>query len=360
MFDVESMPNAYLLLRLLNLQTCGELREVIINRGNNSGDGWGPPNGARTRVGDVHANQHSRLIGIPQPSERRKGPRRIDQLVIDTAHLHVDLQGDVRKVLELAFVLPELGHLDTDAGNLEVDVHKILDTVIDVFVTARENNQDHGWFLRVLPNYGFTNGFNSISANGFLPGFPREGDGSVEGVTLNSHTGSLAHVRQTFDSPSEFRVIDALELVPIVAIADEEDRPFRQPATNGELDRSKVPARLLIDARFALAIVNSGRGQKTPRNNSHLLANADAESVKGTGSLFESETLQAFIHDETGVDVGRSRGDFDHFGSMFVGQFAAVGLVWKYIAEFWREEVLFVASDIHESQFWAGKDDIIL
>jgi len=137
------MWEVYLLPRLLNPQTGGELREVVIDRSNDGGDRWGAPDGAWTRVGNIHANQHGRLSGIPQPSERRGRPRGIDQLVIDTAHLHVDLQGDVPEVLELSFVLPELGHLDTDAGDLEIYVQKMFGAVVDMLVAIRENNQDH-------------------------------------------------------------------------------------------------------------------------------------------------------------------------------------------------------------------------
>ena len=359
MFSVGSVPDAYLLLRLLNLKTGGELREVLINRSDDSGDRRSPSNGTWTRVGDIHTNQHGWLTGILQPTDRRGRPRSIGQPVIDTTHLHVDLQCDVPEVLELTLLLPELGYLDTDTGDLEIYIQKVFDAVVHVFVAIRENNQDHGRLLRVLLSHGSPDCSNSIFADWVLSNFPGEAHGSVERVALNPHTGGPAHVRQSFDCPFEFRVTDTLELVPI-SIADEENSPFRQPATNSELDSPEVPACLVVNVRFTLAIVDSGGGQKTSRNNSHLLTDADAEGVKGTSALFESKTLQTLVHDKTSVDVRRLRGDLDHFGSMFVGELATIRLIWKYLADLRREEVRLVASNIHKQQIGVRKGDVVL
>lgn len=137
----------HLLFRLLHSQTCRELCKVFVDCGNHSGDRWSSPDGAGTRVGYIHTDQHGRLRGIPQPSERRGRSRGVDQLVIDTAHLHVDLQGNIPEVLQLAFFLPEFGHLDADAGDLEIYVKKMFETVVDVFVAVGKNDQNHGGFF---------------------------------------------------------------------------------------------------------------------------------------------------------------------------------------------------------------------
>lgn len=116
-FGFGSMKRAHILLRLLNLYAGGEVHEIVIGRSNNGGDGWDPFDKTWTGVGDIHTNQHGQLLGIPQP---RKNWGRPKGTVIDAADHHVDLRGDVPKTLKLPSFLPELGCLDTDAGDLEI------------------------------------------------------------------------------------------------------------------------------------------------------------------------------------------------------------------------------------------------
>lgn len=290
-------------------------------------------------MGDIHADDHGRCAIQPFRAI-------LIQFVIDTAHFHVEFERHICKVLRAA--LANLGRLNANGGHIQVDVAKVLQTLIYGLVGIGQHDKEQRR-LWLDSQERISDGLNSRPPQGIGTVLGWKLGCGVSRVASDLHSARATHLAEARHDLLKVRVRRTAEFISN-AVLDHKNCPLLQACTDCELDPSEIPRGFVVDGSRTSQVLDPGFGQDAPRDHGHVRTNADAERLEFRPSHPQSEVIKTLIDDRLPIHVRRLTRYSNHIGGMVIRKFSTERLIWKYFANFCRQVVCLLPTDVDQWQ----------